>query len=140
MLWLCIIIVGLGLPLPGTNPKTIDLAVIYDCTKVTLIAISDYPSLRDCNHSMSKTNDPVLTYNAEIHKYEPKNSKFSIHHCQCFKITGNSSQKNIFKGSTIARNEIELPVSAINWLQAIKYKTANVVPTVLTLQKTSRHN
>ena len=76
MLWLCIIIVGLGLILAGTNPKTIDLAVIYDYTKVAPIAIFDHPSLRDCNHSMIKTNDPVRTYSAEVHKYEPKNSSF----------------------------------------------------------------
>lgn len=30
LLWLCIIIVGLGLTLACTNPKTIDLGVMYD--------------------------------------------------------------------------------------------------------------
>ena len=75
------IIVGLELTPASTNPKKIDFGVIYDCTKVTPIDTFDYPSLRDCNHSMSKTNNAVCTISAEIHKYEPKVSKFYIHHC-----------------------------------------------------------
>ena len=88
---------------------------------------------------MSKPNDPVRTYSAEIHKYEPKVSKFYIHHCQCSNITRTCYLKNIFKLPNISRNETELPVSAITCLQAIKNKTVNFGPTIITLQKTSMH-
>lgn len=88
---------------------------------------------------MSKPNDPVRTYSAEIHKYEPKVSKFYIHHCQCSNIIRTCYLKNIFKLPNISRNEAELPVSAITCLQAIKNQTANFGPTIITLQKTSMH-
>ena len=73
-------------------------------------------------------------------KYKPKVSMFYIHHCQFSKLTQTCYYKNIFKGPTISRNEVELQVTAITCLQALKNKTLNVVPAVLTLQKTSRHN
>lgn len=88
---------------------------------------------------MSKPNDPVRTYSAEIHKYEPKVSKFYIHHCQCSNIIRTCYLKNIFKLPNISRNEAELPVSAITCLQANKNQTANFGPTIITLQKTSMH-
>lgn len=107
LLWLCIVIVGLALVLTNTNPKKIDLGVIYDCTKVTHIDIFDYPPLSDYNHSMSKTNDAVRIYIAEIHKYEPTVSKFYIRQCQCSTITRTCYYKNTSKESTISINKVE---------------------------------
>ena len=101
VLWLRIITFILGLTRESTNPKTLDLDVIYDCTKVTSTGIFDYPPQRDCNHSINKTNDPVRKCSAEIHKYEAKASKFYVYHCQCSKITRSYYYKNIFKGPTI---------------------------------------
>ena len=42
LLWLYIVIVGVRLTLTNTNPNTIDLGVIYGCTKVTPIGVFDY--------------------------------------------------------------------------------------------------
>ena len=134
--------------LGSTNSKTVDLGIIYDCTKVILIVIFDYSFivifdyslLHVCNYRICKTNDPFRSYNAELHKYEPKVSTFYIYHCQCYKITRTCYYKNSFKGTTLSRYELELPVSGRTCLQATKNKTVNVSSAILTLQKTGRHN
>eukprot|EP00111_Clytia_hemisphaerica_P012925 TCONS_00037964-protein len=113
---LCLLLRSVG----ATSNSTLHFGVLHDCTVVKPVGIFEYPTLKDCDHTMDGNRDDMFTMDAEILKYSPKVTKFEIYLCSLEKVTLECDYENFFVSPVKTRTTEAIRVASLDCMEAVR--------------------
>lgn len=95
IVWFFMLWSSLAQAQPNATP-ILNLGPLYDCSQPQKLGIFDYPSLKNCFHSMQKQEVLVLTFCGKVFRYPPVATTFPTCYCTLETITMTHQYSNIF--------------------------------------------
>ena len=83
---LSILFMSLVIGVSLVNGSNINLAPLYDCSKVHHTALYKFTDHAQCEHKMHLSTSKVKYFNADVLQFSPRSTHLTIHHCKAERL------------------------------------------------------